>query len=73
MQNNSNSLPEQTSPKKTFTTAEAAAFLALSPRTLEGWRQDKRGPVYLKQGRAVRYRLEDLIAFQEQSLVDSLN
>jgi len=40
----------------------------LSPRTLERWRWLKEGPRYLKVGGRVIYRLEDIIAFEEQQV-----
>jgi hypothetical protein len=45
-----------------LTTREAAAFLGLSPKTLEAWRlKQGEGPVFLRYGsRAVRYLVEDL-------------
>lgn len=45
---------------------EAAEFLGLSPRTLQGLRVRGGGPDYIKIGsRAVRYRLSDLEDFIE--------
>ena len=45
---------------------EAAEFLGLSPRTLQGLRVRGGGPEYIKIGsRAVRYRLRDLEEFIE--------
>ncbi|MEM7399763.1 MAG: helix-turn-helix domain-containing protein [Pseudomonadota bacterium] len=41
---------------------------ALSPRTLEQWRWRGVGPRYLKLGGRVVYRLEDLEAFEADSL-----
>lgn len=39
-----------------LTTQEVAAILAVSPRTLEGWRMAGEGPEYLKLSRSnVRY------------------
>ena len=38
-----------------FTTLQAAEYLNLSPHTLTMWRQQGRGPAYLKFGRCVRY------------------
>ncbi|RLB40402.1 MAG: DNA-binding protein [Deltaproteobacteria bacterium] len=38
----------------------AAEMLRLSVQTLRNWRTQRRGPAYLKLGRAVRYRPEDL-------------
>ena len=46
-----------------FTTREAAAYLGLAVSTLNKWRCHGGGPTYLKLGRAVRYRHEDLDAF----------
>ncbi|MGD2114479.1 MAG: helix-turn-helix domain-containing protein [Acidobacteriota bacterium] len=39
---------------------EAAEFLAVSTRTLEGWRSSGGGPPFVRVGRRVRYRLQDL-------------
>ena len=54
---------------KAMTTREAAAFLGSTKATLENWRHWRRGPAYMKQGRSVRYRLRDLLAFQEQNMI----
>jgi len=52
-----------------LTTTEAAAFLRLSPRTLERYRVEGGGPRFLKAGRGKRarvlYREEDLITWLE--------
>lgn len=43
---------------------EAARLLNVSPGTLSVWRSTKRYPLrYVKVGRAVRYRPEDVAAF----------
>ena len=63
------SLLQQTNLDRALDQTEAAAFLGLMPRTLEVWRQQKRGPKYLSYSqRCVRYRLRDLIAYQESTL-----
>ena len=36
----------------------------ISPRTLERWRWQKIGPVYLKVGNHVVYRIEDVEAYE---------
>ncbi len=50
-------------------TKEAAAFVRLSPRTLERMRVEGAGPKFLKAGRGIRsrvlYREEDLRAWIE--------
>jgi len=37
---------------------------SLSPRTLERWRWLKRGPAFMRIGGAIRYRIEDVEAFE---------
>lgn len=49
-------------------TAEAAAFLGLSGRTLEKHRSYGTGPRYLKLGGRVVYKVEDLRAWAERGL-----
>ena len=44
----------------------AAEILGLSPQTLRNWRSQSRGPDYVRIGRAVRYRVGDLIEFAEK-------
>lgn len=40
---------------------EAADFLHLESETLKKWRQQRRGPRYVRlEGRAIRYRQSDL-------------
>jgi len=51
-----------------MTTAEAAAFLSVSCRTLEDWRLRGGGPRFRKMGRLVRYHTADLIAFVDQDI-----
>ena len=45
-----------------LTTGEAAEFLGLRPSTLENWRWSGGGPVFIKLGGRVRYRIADLNA-----------
>lgn len=51
--------------------SEVARRLKLSPRTLEKWRWEGRGPRYLKLGRRVVYRLADIQAFEAERLRES--
>lgn len=53
-----------------LTTAEAATYLSMSPRTLETWRNKRIGPPYVKPegGNAVRYRPADLESWVEESM-----
>ena len=47
-------------PTVILTTSEAARYLGLAMSTLNKWRCHGGGPVFVKLGRAVRYRHEDL-------------
>lgn len=47
---------------------QLAQHWLLSAGTLERWRCEGIGPVYLKIGGQVRYRIYDIMAFEEQSL-----
>jgi len=51
-----------------LTTQEAARELRLTKATLEAWRCRGGGPAFVKFGRAVRYRREDLDKFLLSSL-----
>lgn len=55
-------------PDALMSEVEAADFLKMSARTLQDWRSKKRGPPFVKAGRAVRYRRRDLIAWSEKNL-----
>ncbi len=47
-------------PQALMTTEQVAELLAVQPRTVEQWRQARRGPRYVLLGRAVRYRPSDI-------------
>jgi len=49
--------------------AQAAELLQVSPRTLEGWRCRGGGPRFIRVGRRVRYRLQDLRAWLDEHTV----
>ena len=48
-------------------TEEAASLVRLKPNTLEKMRFHKRGPTYVKLGRKVFYRREDLHLWVDQN------
>jgi excisionase family DNA binding protein len=56
---------------KLMTTSQAADYMELKPSTLEVWRVYGKGPRFMKLGKAVRYRMEDLNAFLEESVKSS--
>lgn len=66
--NTSQPVPRQTI---ILTTRQAAQYLGLSMSTLNKWRCYGFGPKYLKLGRAVRYRLEELDRYLEARLLSS--
>lgn len=54
-------IPLLPTPGSLLNTEQAAAFLNLSPTTLTTWRVRRSdGPPFVRIGRAVRYRLNDL-------------
>ena len=54
-----------------FNTREAALYLGLAVSTLNKWRCHGGGPQFLKLGRAVRYRKDDLDRFLETRMFGS--
>lgn len=53
-------------PPPTYTDTEgAAAYLSMSPATLETWRARGKGPAFIKSGSNVRYSYADLDAFMQ--------
>jgi excisionase family DNA binding protein len=52
------------------TPEEVAAYLNGIPvKTLAKWRSEGTGPAYMKVGRHVRYRLADVVAWENSRLV----
>lgn len=52
-----------------YTTPQAASYLQLATSTLEHWRLEGRGPAFVRIGKQVRYRPQDIEAFLNQQLV----
>ena len=48
---------------------QAARLLNLSPRTLQNWRIACNGPPFVRVGRAIRYRRNDLIAWIDANTI----
>ena len=57
--------------KRTLTDVEVAARLGVSRFTVRSWRLKGQGPRFLKMGRAVRYRNEDVDDYERQALVET--
>lgn len=51
-----------------YTEAEAARLLRCSVRTLQHWRLAGGGPLFVKAGRRVLYRHQDITHFLDQRL-----
>jgi excisionase family DNA binding protein len=57
--------------KMTLTDVEVATRLGVSRFTLRSWRIKGHGPKFLKMGRAVRYRPDDVDEYERQALVET--
>lgn len=51
------------SPDELVNTKEAGVILGLSPKTLENWRCQGKGPQFLNLGKRCHYRVRDLEAY----------
>lgn len=54
--------------ERCMTQTELAERWRISEATLERWRTESAGPPFLKLGNQVRYRLQDVEAFEEAAL-----
>ena len=59
------------SAKTTLTDVEVAGRLGVSRFTVRAWRLKGVGPRFLKMGRAVRYRPQDVDEYERQALVET--
>jgi excisionase family DNA binding protein len=59
------------SDKRTLTDVEVAARLGVSRFTVRSWRLKGLGPRFMKMGRAVRYRPQDVDEYERQALVET--
>jgi excisionase family DNA binding protein len=57
--------------RKPLTDVEVASRLGVSRFTVRAWRLKGHGPKFLKMGRAVRYRPEDVDEYERQALVET--
>jgi len=56
-------------PTELLNERDAADLLGLRPPTLRAWRFQRRGPAFVRLGRAVRYRRTDLLAYLDNATV----
>jgi excisionase family DNA binding protein len=59
------------SEKGTLTDVDVAARLGVSRFTVRSWRIKGVGPRFMKMGRAVRYRPQDVDEYERQALVET--
>ncbi len=52
-------------PDRHLTTRDLAVRWRLSMRTLERWRAERYGPRWITVGGSVRYRFEDVLAYEQ--------
>ena len=62
---------EPIKPVTVMTVQQASEYLGLAVSTLNKWRCQGGGPVFIKMGRAVRYRIEDLESYMLKSRLAS--
>jgi predicted DNA-binding transcriptional regulator AlpA len=48
-------------PETLLTSAQAAKFLSVAPKTIANWRTRKQGPPYCRIGRLARYQMSALM------------
>ncbi|MFM7009690.1 MAG: helix-turn-helix transcriptional regulator, partial [Betaproteobacteria bacterium] len=58
----------QLSPKITLNENELATRWGISPKTLQRWRCEGRGPKYFKLSKRVSYPIDEILAFEFESL-----
>jgi phage terminase Nu1 subunit (DNA packaging protein) len=59
--------PSPTDPDVLLNEVQSADLLNLSVRTLQAWRSAGHGPLFVRAGRAIRYRRRDLLTWIEDN------
>jgi Helix-turn-helix domain len=54
---------------KLLTEIQAADLLRMSSRTLQAWRGQGVGPLFIRAGRAIRYRRSDVMSWATENTV----
>jgi len=57
---------------RALTEGQVAARLGVSRFTVRAWRRKRLGPRFMKMGRAVRYRIEDVQDYERRVLVGTV-
>lgn len=53
-----------------FNDKQAARRLGIAVQTLRNWRSMRKGPAYIRLGRRIIYRDQDLDAFEDANRID---
>lgn len=53
-----------------LTASQAAEFLGIKTTTLANWRMENKGPKYMRVGRMIRYRYNDVVEFRDRYVVE---
>jgi hypothetical protein len=56
-----------TDPDALLNEVQASGLLNLSVRTLQAWRSAGSGPLFVRAGRAIRYRRRDLLTWMDDN------
>lgn len=62
---------ERTGDELAINEHETARRLQVSVGALRKWRREGEGPVFVRLGRCVRYKLSDLLAYLDQNAVET--
>ena len=58
----------ESEPDRLLHQADVSRRWRISPRTLEAWRHRKAGPPFIRVGRSIRYRLQDVLEYETSRL-----
>lgn len=56
--------------QKILNEVEVSKLIGLALPTLRNWRHLRRGPAYIKMGKAVRYNQDDVLAYVARKRID---
>lgn len=65
--------PAEHGDERLLTEAAASRLLCLSNRTLQSWRSKRRGPPFVRVGRAIRYDRQHLIEWMKANTIAPSN
>lgn len=57
--------------KRMLSEIELANRWGISPKTLQRWRSEQRGPAYIKLSKCVRYHIENVLAYERDKMINS--